>query len=521
MEKSRFSIAFLLWMVISSLNFDVLAQRSPNLSDQQMRNIINRIETRASRFRDSMNSALDNSNVQGTTREDNINFLVSDFQQQANMLRNRFDNRQLFAADIQSLLSRARRIDDYLSRYQLTTRAQDDWSLLRTDLGELAGAYNINPRWGQSNNRTRRNQNTWTNEESLTGTYRINTARSDNPQTVADRATRTVAVRSRQRIRNTLITRLDPPDMIALESRGQSVTIASTRAPQVTLDADGRIRSEQSPDGRTVNTRATMQGDSLTIAFQGDPSRDYTVTFDPVNNSSLRVTRTVRVPGLAQSVVLNSYYDKTSEVAQWNVLGSPQTSAGVASTTGTAASGEFVVPNGTRVVATLNNNLSTNASMEGDRFTMTVREPNEYRGATIEGHLSKVQRSGRITGRSEMTLNFDTIRLQNGRTYKFAGTIDNVSMPNGETVRVDREGEVQRDDSQTEKTVQRTAIGTALGAVIGAIAGGGKGAAIGAIVGAGAGAGSVYVQGREDLEMRSGSEVTINASAPIYASTPR
>jgi outer membrane lipoprotein SlyB len=46
-----------------------------------------------------------------------------------------------------------------------------------------------------------------------------------------------------------------------------------------------------------------------------------------------------------------------------------------------------------------------------------------------------------------------------------------------------------------------------------AIVGGGKGAAIGAAVGAGAGAGAVYVQGREDLDLMSGAEFTIRASA--------
>jgi len=62
--------------------------------------------------------------------------------------------------------------------------------------------------------------------------------------------------------------------------------------------------------------------------------------------------------------------------------------------------------------------------------------------------------------------------------------------------------------------VTRGGIGAALGAIIGAIGGGGKGAAIGAAVGAGVGAGSVYVQGRDDLELRSGTEMTIRASAP-------
>ena len=50
----------------------------------------------------------------------------------------------------------------------------------------------------------------------------------------------------------------------------------------------------------------------------------------------------------------------------------------------------------------------------------------------------------------------------------------------------------------------RAGIGAAVGAVIGAIVGGGgKGAAIGAAVGAGAGAGSVFIQGREDLDLMS------------------
>ena len=77
----------------------------------------------------------------------------------------------------------------------------------------------------------------------------------------------------------------------------------------------------------------------------------------------------------------------------------------------------------------------------------------------------------------------------------------------------DNEGAI-RDKDQTNTTVTRTAIGSAVGALIGAIAGGGKGAAIGAVVGAGAGAGSVYVQGRNDLELNTGTEVTVTATGP-------
>jgi hypothetical protein len=53
-----------------------------------------------------------------------------------------------------------------------------------------------------------------------------------------------------------------------------------------------------------------------------------------------------------------------------------------------------------------------------------------------------------------------------------------------------------------------------VGAIIGAIAGGGKGAAIGAVIGAGAGAGSVYVQGRNDLDLQAGTEITVRTTGP-------
>jgi hypothetical protein len=62
--------------------------------------------------------------------------------------------------------------------------------------------------------------------------------------------------------------------------------------------------------------------------------------------------------------------------------------------------------------------------------------------------------------------------------------------------------------------VKRGGIGAGVGAIIGAIAGGAKGAAIGAIIGGGAGAGSVVLQGKDDLQLKAGSSVTVQASSP-------
>ena len=166
----------------------------------------------------------------------------------------------------------------------------------------------------------------------------------------------------------------------------------------------------------------------------------------------------------------------------------------------------------TQMVATLDNSLTTQRAREGDRFTLTVQSPTEYSGAVIEGYLSRVGRGGRVSGRPEMAMNFERIRLRDGATRSFDGYIESVRTPNGEDVRIDNEGIVSEQDSQSTRTVTRTGIGAAVGALIGAIAGGGKGAAIGAAIGAGTGAGSVFIQGRDDLELMSGTRFTIRAS---------
>ena len=165
-------------------------------------------------------------------------------------------------------------------------------------------------------------------------------------------------------------------------------------------------------------------------------------------------------------------------------------------------------------MALLDNALSTATARDGDLYTMTTRSPSQYEGAVIQGFVSTVNESGRLTGRASMTLNLRSIRLRNGRSYQFDGVIEDIRTPDGETVRVDREGTVDTHDSQTQKTVERGAIGAALGAIIGAVAGGGKGAAIGAVIGAGGGAGTVIVEGRDRLDLQRGTELTITSGTP-------
>jgi len=171
------------------------------------------------------------------------------------------------------------------------------------------------------------------------------------------------------------------------------------------------------------------------------------------------------------------------------------------------------VADGTELVATLDNRLSTRDARGNEPFTLTVVSPGQFQGARIDGRLVGVDRAGRVTGRADLTFDFDRIRFRNGRTSDFDGTIEGVRTPDGDTLHVENTN-VGEDESQTSKTATRTGIGAAIGAVIGAVTGGGKGAAIGAAVGGAAGAGSVIVQGRDDLNLEPGSEFRIRAFGP-------
>ncbi len=304
--------------------------------------------------------------------------------------------------------------------------------------------------------------------------------------------------------------RLESPEMLAIERRNSTVTLASSRARQSTFEADGVARQEQLSNGRSTRVTARLRGDQLSVSSTGYRENDFKVTFEPIENGNrLRVSREIYSDRLNQPVVVNSIYDRTSDSAQWNIYNGSGPALGGAGVN----SGEFVVRDGETLVAVLNNDLTTRQAQQGDRFTMTVNQPNQYEGAVIEGTVGAVNQGGRLSGRSGMSLNFDTIRLRDGQTYKFTGILASVRTLDGDTVKVDNEGSAQG-DNQTTQTIERAGIGTAIGAIIGAVAGGGKGAAIGGVIGAAGGAGSVYVQGKDNLELPRGTEVTIRASAP-------
>jgi hypothetical protein len=168
-----------------------------------------------------------------------------------------------------------------------------------------------------------------------------------------------------------------------------------------------------------------------------------------------------------------------------------------------------LVAAGTDLKVRINDSLSSKDSRIGDRFTATVIDPSRYDEARLSGHISSIQKSGKIKGRTSMNLAFDSIELRDGRRGVLHGYVTRVY---GEgSGRADEEGGVES-KSRTNQTVKRAGIGATVGAIVGGIAGGGKGAAIGLLVGGAGGAGSLAVKGSKELKIESGTEMLVHVT---------
>jgi hypothetical protein len=191
-----------------------------------------------------------------------------------------------------------------MRNHQLDYRTERAWTQVKTELDRLATAYSVARNWDTMQWPT--TGATITGYDAmLTGTFRLNAATSNNPRTVADNAIRSLNYNQRQRVYDNLVNRLTPPEMISIERHSNSVTLASTRSPQVTFDVDGREHMETYPNGRSSQVRASFFGNQLKVVSNGDRANDFTATFAPMNNGRrLLVTREVYVERLSRPVMV-------------------------------------------------------------------------------------------------------------------------------------------------------------------------------------------------------------------------
>jgi hypothetical protein len=179
-----------------------------------------------------------------------------------------------------------------------------------------------------------------------------------------------------------------------------------------------------------------------------------------------------------------------------------------------AAVESYVVANGTHLPLRMLNSVSTKHSAAGDHVYLETIYPILSKGRVIippgsyvEGSLSEVKRAGRIKGKSELYLRFDSLTLPNGVTRDFRARLgadenNNVDRKEGKVVGDGGKGQ----DAKTIATA--TAAGTGIGVLAGSAAGHlGMGAGIGAAAGALGGLAGVLATRGPDAVLQKGSTV--------------
>jgi hypothetical protein len=172
--------------------------------------------------------------------------------------------------------------------------------------------------------------------------------------------------------------------------------------------------------------------------------------------------------------------------------------------TNEASAGTMELPAGTNLTIRMIEAVDSEVARPGQTFQASVADPvvigNNVaipRGADVVVKLVDAKESGTFTGRAELALNLQSVRV------------------NGRMVEMNTQSVSRESDSQGSQTAKRAGVGAVVGAGLGAVFGGGKGAATGAAVGGAAGAGTqVMTQGRT-VRIPSETRLTFVLETPV------
>ena len=185
----------------------------------------------------------------------------------------------------------------------------------------------------------------------------------------------------------------------------------------------------------------------------------------------------------------------------------------------------YVVDTGTRIPMQMINSVSTKHAVPGERIYLETTFPvvidNRIvvpAGSYVAGTITDTHRPGRVKGRGEFRLRFDSLTLPNGVTRDFRATVASLDGRANESL--DRkEGTVRSEgnksgDAQTVGTA--TVYGASGGGLAGAAAGGvAMGAGIGAAVGAAAGLIGVLATRGPDAILAKGTTVEMTLDRQV------
>ena len=141
---------------------------------------------------------------------------------------------------------------------------------------------------------------------------------------------------------------------------------------------------------------------------------------------------------------------------------------------------EFTIDSGTRVPLSLINSISTKHSAVGDRLYLETAFPVLANGrivipvgSYVAGTVTQVIRPGRVKGKGEIYVRFDSLTLPNGVTRDFHARMGGMDATSSGKVD-EKEGKVTGDGNKggdVRTVAETTSAGTSIGAIAGSSTG--------------------------------------------------
>src|SRR6202167_988775 len=117
----------------------------------------------------------------------------------------------------------------------------------------------------------------------------------------------------------------------------------------------------------------------------------------------------------------------------------------------------FSVPDDVALRIRLDDTLTSADSEVGDPFSATVVDQGDYQNARVYGHITQIDMSRKIKGRTCMMLRFDRLVMPDGRRAPIhAEIVELYHASSGE--KVDVEGAIES-GGRGRKTIEHTVIG--------------------------------------------------------------
>lgn len=186
---------------------------------------------------------------------------------------------------------------------------------------------------------------------------------------------------------------------------------------------------------------------------------------------------------------------------------------------------QYTVVQGTKIPLSMINSVSTKQAAEGDRIYLEsvfpilvdgriVIPPGSY----VAGTVTQVKRPGRIRGRAELYVRFDSLTLPNGVTRDFRARMG--ALDGRASEELDKaEGKIRGEGNKggdAQRVGEAAAGGASVGAISGSIAGRpGMGAGIGAAAGATAGLVGVLMSRGPEAVLAKGTTLEMVLDRPL------